>query len=222
MLTEEQEVIATEAESPENPAEVPIMEDGNEDMLVVDGIELGDDGSDLDEEPRDERPGRRRPMESPTEESPDERGYNDATTDGASKRQRMALVSERLQSLKQIMPISKAKQIVEMLEKERPELRGPTGNRRQRRTAEQLQGKQVSEIYSPPRMAAAAKRNGLQAGFSLDLTCDDIDGLPWDLSNPAKQQRARELLNTEKLIVLIASPMCGPFSSCMSVFSIPK
>ena len=40
----------------------------------------------------------------------------------------------------------------------------------------------VSEVYSPPRVAAEAARRGLRPGFSLDLNVIWSDGQPWDLS----------------------------------------
>ena len=40
----------------------------------------------------------------------------------------------------------------------------------------------VSEIYSPPRVAARAKEHGLRAGTSFDITTRDTDGRPWDFS----------------------------------------
>ena len=48
----------------------------------------------------------------------------------------------------------------------------------------------VAEIYSPPRMAAMASRLGYTAGFSMDLTTSDENGLPWDLPLADTQRRA--------------------------------
>ena len=45
-------------------------------------------------------------------------------------------------------------------------------------------GVDVSGIYSPPRVAALAKRYGLREGFSLDLTIQDESGNPWDFEDP--------------------------------------
>ena len=84
------------------------------------------------------------------------------------------------------MPISTAQKIIEKIEAERPDLRGKTMNHRRRRT--QIQNEErlkVSEVYSPPRLAAAAHEHGLEAGFSLDLTCNDFDG-------PLGPQQARK------------------------------
>ena len=69
----------------------------------------------------------------------------------------------------------------------------------------------VAEIYSPPQMALAAKRHGLEEGFSLDITINDPeDNLPWDLSKPEKQCKARQLPREQKPAMLIACQMCGP------------
>ena len=46
---------------------------------------------------------------------------------------------------------------------------------------------EVAEVYSPPRIVEMARRMGLRAGWSLDLTtCDDY-GRPWDFN--CKQMR---------------------------------
>ena len=88
-------------------------------------------------------------------------------------------------------------------------------NRRNRRTVQQYHAKRndVSEVYSPPRMATAAKRAGLQPGWSLDLTTFDDDGTPWDLSKPEKQNKARHMVLTDQPALLIACPLCSPFST---------
>ena len=48
----------------------------------------------------------------------------------------------------------------------------------------------VSEIYSPPRIAAMAAKLGDVPGFAMDLTTLDEDGMPWDLSLAATQRKA--------------------------------
>ena len=76
----------------------------------------------------------------------------------------------------------------------------------------------VAEVYSPPRMATAARRHGLRGGWSLDITVDDpFDGKPWDLSDVAKQRRAMQLVEDDKPMLLIASPMCCPFTSWQNI-----
>ena len=76
----------------------------------------------------------------------------------------------------------------------------------------------VAEVYSPPRMARAAKRHGLKGGWSLDITVNDpLDNQPWDLGKADKQKRAMELVDQDKPMLLIASPMCTPFSSWQNI-----
>ena len=53
----------------------------------------------------------------------------------------------------------------------------------------------VSEIYSPPRVTAAAKllpELRCVPGFALDLTVQNEQGLPWDFDLLENRQRARE------------------------------
>ena len=39
-----------------------------------------------------------------------------------------------------------------------------------------------------------------------------MDGQPWDFSFEVKRKRAMELLKRDKPLLLVACPMCGPFS----------
>ena len=55
---------------------------------------------------------------------------------------------------------------------------------------------------------------GLRPAWSLDLTTvDPDDGMPWDFTVAAKRCKAVGLINRDKPLLLIACPMCGPFSS---------
>ena len=47
------------------------------------------------------------------------------------------------------------------------------------------------------------------AGFSLDLTVMDEDGLPWDFNNQAKREKARRIVREQKPYMLIGSPACN-------------
>ena len=72
----------------------------------------------------------------------------------------------------------------------------------------------VSEIYSPPRVTAAAKLlpdYNVLPGMALDLTTSDEEGLPWDFSIPRQRARAKERLQEEKPMFLIGTPMCTAF-----------
>ena len=52
----------------------------------------------------------------------------------------------------------------------------------------------ISEMYSPPRVTAAAARLrnlGVAPGFALDLTTADENGVPWDFDLAERRQKAR-------------------------------
>ena len=79
-------------------------------------------------------------------------------------------------------------------------------------------GFDCGEVYSPPRITKMASDMGLHPAWALDLTViDSEDGTPWDFSIPAKQKRAIEMLDRDKPAMLIACPMCGPFSSMNNI-----
>ena len=73
-------------------------------------------------------------------------------------------------------------------------------------------GVDVSEIYSPPRVVALATRYGLRPGFSLDLSVNDECGKPWDFTDPAQRDKAREMVTEQKPWLIIGSPPCTKFS----------
>ena len=91
------------------------------------------------------------------------------------------------------------------------------GNRRTYARERRAQLKSVvSEIYSPPRVTAAAKllpNLKMLPGFALDLTTKDQNGEEWDFSKSAKREQARTLLRTNKPLFLVGSPMCRRYSS---------
>ena len=91
-------------------------------------------------------------------------------------------------------------------------------NARRRRTIRQVNHcTDVGEIYSPPRITAMASKLGLKPAWALDLTqMDPVDGLPWDFTVAEKRERARQRLRADKPLMLVACPMCGPFSSLMN------
>ena len=54
---------------------------------------------------------------------------------------------------------------------------------------------QVAKVYNPPRIAAMARRKGMRAGWSLDLTTCDEYGRPWDFNNKSmRNARVRKLI----------------------------
>ena len=74
----------------------------------------------------------------------------------------------------------------------------------------------VSEIYSPPRVTAAAKllpELKLIPGFALDLTVADSDGRLWDFDDVVMRDRARKRLPDERPMLLVGSPMRTAFST---------
>ncbi len=107
------------------------------------------------------------------------------------------------------------------IEEEMPKLNVDRGNHRHRRTARQdVQkfDKAVAEVYSPPRITRMAKQMGLSTAWALDLTENDPDdGQPWDLSKPEKRKKAMQLQDRDKPLMVIASPMCGPFSTLQNL-----
>ncbi len=69
-----------------------------------------------------------------------------------------------------------------------------------------LSGVDITEIFSPERVAAEAKRFGLTAGLSMDLTTG------WDFRVKADRQRAKHYVRTKKPLLVIGLPVCKPFS----------
>jgi hypothetical protein len=77
-------------------------------------------------------------------------------------------------------------------------------------------GRIVSDIYSPPRVTAAAKLlPSLRCipGFALDLTTSDADGKPWDFDILENRVRAKRLVEEQRPALLICTPMCTAFSA---------
>ena len=75
----------------------------------------------------------------------------------------------------------------------------------------------VVEVYSPPRVVAMAKRMGLRAGWSLDLTTTDENGDAWDSNKVAMRNKAARKLIQDKPRLLIGSPTCTPFSQMNNI-----
>ena len=78
----------------------------------------------------------------------------------------------------------------------------------------------VSEIYSPARVTRAIKLlpdMGLVAGFAFDLTNANEKGEPWDFSLEAKRIEATEIVEQQKPMMLIGSPMCTPYSALQAL-----
>ena len=78
----------------------------------------------------------------------------------------------------------------------------------------------VSEIYSPPRVAAAIKllpELRLIPGFSLDLTTADSDGCLWDFDSTTMRDRVLKRIREEGSMLLVGSPMCTAFSTWQGI-----
>ena len=75
----------------------------------------------------------------------------------------------------------------------------------------------LSEIYSPPRVTAAATKLLPELrcipGFALDLTTVDDQGRRWNFDDKDTRERARALVRLQKPMLLVGSPMCTAFSS---------
>ena len=74
----------------------------------------------------------------------------------------------------------------------------------------------IAEIYSAPRVAKVAKmmpEYGVMPGFSLDLATCNAKGGVWDFDKAEKRREAQELIEREKPMFLVGSPMCTAWSS---------
>ena len=74
----------------------------------------------------------------------------------------------------------------------------------------------ISEIYSPPRVTAAARKLphlGVVPGFAMDLRTMDEHGRPWNFDNEERRREARRRLQAERPMFLVGSPMCTQFCS---------
>ena len=65
-----------------------------------------------------------------------------------------------------------------------------------------VRGVDITEVYSPERVAKACAKFGLTPGTSMDFT----NG--WDFDTEADRTRAEHLVDTEKPMLLIGSPPC--------------
>merc|ERR1739836_291480 len=75
----------------------------------------------------------------------------------------------------------------------------------------------VAEIYSPPRVAEMAARLELQAGWSLDLTTTDEEGIPWDFNKEDRRKAAMDKVKKDEPLPVIGSPMCTNWSTIMNL-----
>ena len=67
----------------------------------------------------------------------------------------------------------------------------------------------LCELFSPPRVTAAATRMGLQGGWSLDREpVDPVTRSAWDLGDSRAQARIWKMLRRDKPLVIGLSPPC--------------
>ena len=70
----------------------------------------------------------------------------------------------------------------------------------------------VSEVYSPPRVAAAAKllpSIRIIPGASLDITVNQENGEPWDFDLKENLEKARLLFEEQQPAILVGSAVYG-------------
>ena len=97
---------------------------------------------------------------------------------------------------------------------EKPEFQMPQRTKERKNLLAEAWNTECGEVYSPPRVTQVVSKLGLRPAWSLDLTTvDPDDGMPWDFAVAAKRRKAVGLINRDKPLLLIACPMCGPFSS---------
>ena len=78
----------------------------------------------------------------------------------------------------------------------------------------------VAEVYSPPRVTAAARRlprYGLEPGLALDIAVDDETGRPYDFNRREQRQKAEAKIDARRPLLLIGSPMCTAFSAIQAI-----
>ena len=65
----------------------------------------------------------------------------------------------------------------------------------------------VAEVFSPPRVAAAARERGLRSGESFDIETG------FDLSRAADQDLVMSYLESKRPGLVVVCPPCGPFTT---------
>ena len=74
-----------------------------------------------------------------------------------------------------------------------------------------LRSVDVTEVFSPPRVTAQAKKFGLKVGDAWDLTTG------WDFNLPSHRHAAEQYADRVKPLVIIGSPPCTPFSQLQTL-----
>ena len=73
-----------------------------------------------------------------------------------------------------------------------------------------VNGTDVAEVYSVPRMTAMAPMLNLSPGFALDLNTPKDNGEPWDLSHDSNVNEAPAMIYQDDVYFLVGSPPCAP------------
>ena len=76
----------------------------------------------------------------------------------------------------------------------------------------------LCELFSPPRVSAAASARGLRGGWALDVDfIDPVTGSAWDLSEPRTQEKVWKMIRRDKPLVIGLSPECTLFSALQNL-----
>ena len=104
-------------------------------------------------------------------------------------------------------------------EEEREPKRRPLGclERQLEKTMKEISVVDVTETYSPTRVNGVAASEGLQPGWSLDLTTHNARGEPWDFTKVEKRNEAYRLIAAQKPWVLVGSPPCTMLSALQNL-----
>ena len=77
---------------------------------------------------------------------------------------------------------------------------------------------EVCELFSPQRVSAAASKQGLRGGWSLDIEMKDpVTGYLWDLTELQAQSKVWRMLRRDKPLVVGLSPPCTLFSALQNL-----
>lgn len=210
------------------PATPRFGEDG--DVIMEDDSaipQLDSDGDNLDDDPDDSMERDAGAREAHVEVEPADNLRHDLfgedDDDPPPKRQRiqnlMNLSHEVERLTGQLHSLQKAAEVKEILRQldqmPKHQIKVPS----RKRAPVQANGvMDIAEIYSPPRISEMANKMNLQGGWALDLTTiDEHDGKPWDFTIEEKKMRCKKKVEADKPFMVIASPMCGPFSSLQNM-----
>ena len=133
------------------------------------------------------------------------------------KRKRMRESAALLNQLNALLKTSEVGKIIEELNQS-PEFQMPKSRGPRKRLTQDGWGTDCGEVYSPPRVTKVAAQMGLKPAWALDLTTlDPEDGEPWDFDDKDKRSKAMRMLDQDKPLLLVVSPMCGPFSAMNNI-----